>query len=85
MMTPFQLRWALVFASGGEAWTEIDWHEFDSPVGQETKLWLLKEGLIHGDDRRWGDPTDRLLAYIEHLCAQPLPVCKWVTEPPCAE
>jgi len=78
MHTPMQVRWALAFAVSRDAWfTQIDTEEFDSAAGFEVKAWLISEGLISDNSGDWGAPTDKLRAYIDHLCAQPLPSCKW--------
>jgi hypothetical protein len=82
-LTPFQIRFMLEFASAGSgAMINIHSDQYDSAVGKETRAWLQAEGLIHDghNGTKWGDPTDRLLAYVEHLCAQPLPKIRWVIE-----
>ena len=50
---------------------------FNSTTGTEWRHWLLSEGLI--DD--CGTPTARMKAWIEHLCAQPLPEMTWQVIP----
>lgn len=50
--------------------------EWNRPTedSEATKKWLRDEGLI--DDKN--EATSRLYTFVEHLCAQPLPIQKWV-------
>lgn len=75
-MTPQQIRWCVAIASEKEAWMNTlndEWNQV-TKEGEATKKWLRDEGLI--DD--YNEATARLYVFVEHLCAQPLPIQKWV-------
>ena len=78
MLTPNHLRFALAFATSGNA---VSLEGYDSEHGREVRGWLCREGLVDWDQE--GDPaTPRLRAWIDHLCSQPLPECTWVVPQP---
>jgi len=82
MLTPDHLRYALAFATGGlEAALNLE--GYDSNHGKKVREWMVDNGLLDWDaSRNRGTPaTDKLLAWVEHLCAQPLPEAKWVVPP----
>ena len=78
-MTPLHLEFCLAFHWSPEPYRVLD-VTYDSPAGKEIKAWMIAEKLIEDgeNDTTWGQPTQRLRVFIEHLCAQPLPVQQWV-------
>ena len=48
--------------------------EWNSPAGITSRRWLYENGLIDGDERA----TDKGRAWVNHICATPLPVGSWV-------
>lgn len=72
MSTPIKLKFALVHYYSADPSGELD-DQYWSEAGIETRKWLKDEGLV--DDR--GAATERLVVWIKHLCAQPLPVQTW--------
>ncbi len=72
-MSPYQLRIILSLH------VTPDWKRFCG-LDQSTDTWLqtiseLREmGLIDNDEY----PTDRLTAFVNAICATPLPIKKWV-------
>lgn len=72
-MTPMQILWALVHHWSGNPREELG-HQRYEHQDKEMLPWLLKNELIDRD----GYPTEKLRAYVEHLCAVKIPVAKWV-------
>ena len=78
-LTPMHIHWAVVHYFSPDPRAELGAAHYDSPAGEDAQNWLLGEGLISypsGDGKPRG--TQRLAAFVEHLCQQPLPVQKWV-------
>lgn len=78
-MTPMQIHWCVMYHTRGDPVAELGHEHFNSPVGRGVLDWLVTEGLIvwsHDEQRHI--PQERLAVFIEHLCAQTLPVQKWV-------
>lgn len=77
--TPLQLQFALALYCSSYP-IDVLGEMYDNPAGQEVKLWLVDSGLIEDGSggTKWGQPTEKLRVFIEHLCAQPLPVQVWV-------
>jgi hypothetical protein len=46
---------------------------WNSGAGLETRKWLQDNGLINEDNRA----TKRGEAWVEYICATPLPVARW--------
>lgn len=76
-LAPVHLEWCLAYWTRSNPRDKLGEDHFNSSVGQEVLTWLRTNGLIDGDDRA----TDKLGAYVQHLCRQPLPVAKWVVIP----
>lgn len=75
-LTPMHLNWALVFHFSGDPEGVLGSEHFNSVAGRDVFDWLKREGLI-GDAPMYRG-TERLRAFVEHLCRQPLPVQAWV-------
>jgi len=48
--------------------------EWNSPAGIKSRRWLQDNGLIDEDHRA----TEKGKAWVNHICATPLPVSAWV-------
>ncbi|MFC6760423.1 hypothetical protein ACFQFQ_14500 [Sulfitobacter porphyrae] len=72
-MTPLQIHWALVHYWSGDPRAEMGEHRYNHQ-GKAMLPWMRENGLLDLD----GHKTDKLTAYVEHLCAVQLPVAKWV-------
>lgn len=48
--------------------------EWNSPAGIASRRWLQENGLIDEDHR----VTEKGKAWVNHICATPLPVSAWV-------
>lgn len=77
-MTPLQLNWCILFWTRGDPVVDIGEPQFSSSAGKECQMWMIDEGLIKWDagEKRYL-PQERLGVFIEHLCAQELPIQKW--------
>lgn len=67
-MTPQQIHWALVHYWSGDPRAEMGKERYDHQ-GKEMLPWMMENGLLDRDGYR----TDKLTAYVEHLCAVQLP------------
>lgn len=74
MLTPLQVRMALAYAVSQVPAAMFPEDQWRSRAADEARTWLRASGLVDHD----GYATDKLHAYVEALCALPLPVCKWV-------
>lgn len=78
-MTPFEISIMLHYATSSNDFRDGD---FSAPILPGTLQKLAAEELLEGSCFGPGDPhfhiTPRGAAYVDHLCAMPLPVCKWV-------
>tara|TARA_R110000751_G_scaffold65483_2_gene133965 strand:- start:12953 stop:13192 length:240 start_codon:yes stop_codon:yes gene_type:complete len=72
-MTPLQIHWAMVHHWSGNPREELGEERYKHQ-GKDMLPWLRENELIDRD----GYPTDKLRAYVEHICAVRLPVAKWV-------
>jgi hypothetical protein len=78
-LAPIHIHWCIMFWTRGDPVTDLGEEHFNSPAGGDTLRWMLDEKLIewsHNEGRHV--PTERLGVFINHLCAQPLPVQKWI-------
>lgn len=85
-ISPFKIKVMLAYyyASPAAVFTEFRNTSVDSPAMIEAHKWAVDNGLLtidvtgKGTEFRnvWYSPTDILLAYVEHLKEQPLPVVK---------
>ena len=81
VMSPLAIQFCIAFNSLVNPVDMLD-VSYDSPAGKDIKAWMIAEGLItdgNAEGVPWGQPTDRLKAFVEHLCAQQLPVAETVT------
>lgn len=78
-MTPLQIGIMLHYYAMGDDYREAD---FSAPAVREAIDWLNDEQMIYRT--RGGKPkcriTDKGRAYVDYLCAVPLPVVKYVSE-----
>ncbi len=78
-MTPMQIMWCVVYHTRGNPVADLGHEHFNSPVGREVLDWLVIEGLIvWSQDEQRHIPQERLAIFVDHLCAQPLPIQQWV-------
>jgi hypothetical protein len=78
-MTPLELNWCILFWTRGDPVADIGDAQFNSSAGKACQMWMIDERLIvwSPEEKRYL-PQERLGVFIEHLCAQPLPVQKWL-------
>ena len=78
-LAPIHLDWCIAFWTRGDPIADLGEAHFNSPAGADTLQWMIDEGLIKwsANDKRHL-PQERLGVFIEHLCAQPLPVQRWI-------
>ena len=81
-MTPLQIQLAIAVCTSGAPEQFFTAQSWVSPAMSDAKDWLIAEGLTVKTGGGAFQSTERLNAYVDHLCAQSLPVCKWVSEPP---
>lgn len=75
---PIYIKFALAYYTSGDPKAELGLQHFTSESGSQVYQWLKRENLIDENDRA----TDRLEAWVRHLCNQPLPEAKWVIPTP---
>ncbi len=75
--TPMQIHGAIVYWTHGKPAEALGYEHFNSHAGKDVLAWLCNEKLIVWDGERHV-PQERLGVFVEHLCAQPLPVQHWV-------
>ena len=76
-MSPLQISIAIHYYASA---TDFRNGDFSAPAVDDTIAFFLKHGmlcLVDDPDRKYG-PTDRLAAYVSHLCKIPLPSRSWV-------
>jgi hypothetical protein len=80
-MSPLAIQFCIAFYAHKNPSDMLD-ASYDSSAGKEIKEWMVAEKLIADGTEAgvmWGQPTDRLKAFIDHLCAQQLPVAETIT------
>ena len=80
-MTPLQIQLAIAVGVSGapeQYFTSSTWR---SEAMRDAKEWLVSEGLAIKTEAKSFQSTEKLNAYIDYLCAMPLPVAKWVIDP----
>jgi hypothetical protein len=75
-MSPIYIEWALICHCSGDPASEIARRYPDCPMYSEVMEWLFDNGLIESRVHPRG--TDKLAAWVDMICATPLPVAKWV-------
>ena len=80
---PCNITWAIAHYVSPDPAEMLGQDHYNSGTGNEMLKWLLSEGLIDAN----GKSNARLEAWIDHLCAQPLPEMVWIvpTKPPTEE
>ena len=78
-MSPMQIHWCIMFWVRADPIAELGDEHFNSPAGKDVQQWMIDEQLIawSATDSRY-ERQERLGAFIDHLCAQQLPIQKWV-------
>lgn len=79
-MTPLQLTMMLHHYAIAEPYAKGDPDHANSRAVREQRQLLINDELIEPDEMSGSGfrATDRGRAYVEALCAMPLPVKKWV-------
>lgn len=79
-MTPLQLTMMLHYYAIAEPYSANDWQHANSRAVNEQRQILINDDLIEADETSGSGfrATDRGIAFVEALCATPLPVKKWV-------
>ena len=75
-LPPAYILFALACYYSGDPIEEIGKSRWDSDIGKEIQDWLLGNGLVERLDFPI-ECTDRLEAWVKHLCSQPLPEKSW--------
>lgn len=73
-MAPIHITFMLAVALGVDPASIVGAETWYSSAGEEVRQWMKDNNLCTAT---YG-PTDRLRAFITHLCDQPLPEKKWV-------
>lgn len=76
MVTPLMIRFALAYHCSGEPQQFFHAQTWESGPAEDAREWLRGTGLLDANDK----PTPKLAAYVNHLCAQPLPQARYVCE-----
>jgi hypothetical protein len=78
MHSPLTLVIAIEYAVSGEPGANIPSNIWNSPATKSVKEWLFDNYLIDSDTAD-AKPTQKLHAWLEALCAVPLPIKRWVS------
>ncbi len=76
MYSPIHIDFAMACHCSTDPRSVIGPDRWESSAGKSVRAWLLSEGLIDENE----DGTDRLDAWVGHLCSQSLPTRRWVVE-----
>jgi hypothetical protein len=76
-MTPMEIEMLICVHCSKTPEANMPLQRWNSPVGKCFQERIKMLGLATFDGAEWHG-TDRLAAYIDHLCSQPLPVQTWV-------
>jgi hypothetical protein len=79
MVTPLTIRLALGFCCKEPPFEDVS---YDSEAGKQARKWLEDEGLIDWDIKGPIKSTQRLEAWVRHLCNQPIPEQHWIVPKP---
>jgi hypothetical protein len=74
-MTPYEIEICLWYYSRGE-----DWNGMDAPIWPSTLDKFKEFGLLesaHGHRNMLYAPTAKLMAFVDGLCAVPMPIQIW--------
>jgi hypothetical protein len=72
-VSPLHIIIALEYAVSGEPGTNVPSNIWGSPAARDVKQRLIDDEMIQD-----GEPTERLMAWVEFICETPLPVKTWV-------
>ncbi len=79
MLAPIHISWCIAYWTRANPADDLGIDHFESEAGREVFAWMIREKLIvWTPEEKRHVPQERLGVFIEHLCAQPLPVQKWV-------